>query len=419
MLSAGFAQADITPLKPTQLSGFASRTGLATETLLPLTARVLALAEGDTRLALVALDLIGVPDRLEAAVQSLLGPNAPQLTITAIHTHAGPPVLDRAMLGAPPAGYIDGLAQHIAGAVGAAFAALQPAVLGHRTATTVGIAHNRRDPAGPVDPSIDIVTVDTPAGEPIAIWLTFACHPVVLGPDNLAYAPDFPGYARAAIEAETGVPVLYATGCAGEINLGHSALDSIRKIGMERRTPREAMRIGGLVAEAVLGALKTPGLTGPNAALRTARSHVPARFDRPTEKQRAAIANAAADVLANLDALAGERIMAEIDQAWLRGDRTAWGDLPVSAIVAGPVRAAFLPGEIFVETALALKRRHPGTIVIGYAHANPGYIPPQNARGGYEVDVAWRPYGAPGPFAPGMAENLADAAGDLIDTLKR
>ena len=418
MLSAGFAQIEITPTAPTQLSGFASRTGLATDTLMPLTARALALAQHDSRLTLVALDLIGVPDGLQALVEQRLDVPAPGLVIVATHTHAGPPVLDRAMLGAPPAGYIAWLAERIAEAVLAANADLRPAVLHRRVAATTGIAHNRRDPAGTVDPMVDIVTVKTPAGAPLAIWLNFACHPVVLGPDNLAYAPDFPGFARAAIEAATGTPVLYTTGCAGEINLGHSALDSIRRTGMEKRTPQEAARIGGLVAETVLAALAEPAFPAENTPLQQAGLAIPARFDLPTVEQRSAIACAAAEVLANPATLPGERIMAEIDRLWLERQPASCPALPVSALVAGPVRAAFLPGEIFVETALMLKRRHPGAIVVGYAHANPGYIPPRAARGGYEVDVAWRPYGAPGPFTPGMAEALAEAAGDLLSSFK-
>lgn len=103
-------------------------------------------------------------------------------------------------------------------------------------------------------------------------------------------------------------------------------------------------------------------------------------------------------------------MMAEIDLAWFAAPAAQMPELPVSALRFGPVEALFLPGEIFVETALAIKARRPGAMVIGYAGLNPGYIPPATASGGYEAEIAWRPYGAPGPFTPGMAEALAEAA---------
>jgi hypothetical protein len=73
-----------------------------------------------------------------------------------------------------------------------------------------------------------------------------------------------------------------------------------------------------------------------------------------------------------------------------------------------------MPGEIFAETALAI-RSHLGAtpaFVVGFADDNPGYIPPSSeyVHGGYEVDEAHRYYGAPATFASGSAEALAEAA---------
>ncbi|MBL8589792.1 MAG: hypothetical protein JNK46_14770 [Methylobacteriaceae bacterium] len=413
-LRAGFAQADITPERATPLSGFASRDGLAEGTLDPLTARALWLDDGAKQTAMLALDLIGPPDGLAGALRARFPELGDRLVVAATHTHAGPPVLARAMLGAPPPGYLEHVAQRAAAALEAARAAARPVALRRGAARTQGVAHNRRDPHGPVDPHVDVVTFAATGAAPI-VWLNFACHPVVLGPETLRYSADFPGVARRRVEAMLGARVIYTTGCAGEINLGHSALDSIRKIGMERRTPAEAERIGGIVAEAALAAMAglapvddaERGLGGGSVAL-------PARIVAPDAAMRDAIERAALATLGDAAATRGDRAMAAIDRAWLATPRPAIADLRVTALTIGALQAAFLPGEIFVETALALKRRAPGVIVVGYADSNPGYIPPAGARGGYEVDVAWRPYGAPGPFAPGMAEALAEAAAALL-----
>jgi hypothetical protein len=86
-----------------------------------------------------------------------------------------------------------------------------------------------------------------------------------------------------------------------------------------------------------------------------------------------------------------------------------WGDVPIVA----------LPGEIFAETALAIRSAWGDrpAFVISYAEAMPGYIPPASEFrfGGYEVDEAHRFIGMPATFASGSAEALAEAAIRLLN----
>lgn len=419
-ISVGFAKADITPKQATGFSGFASRTELATGTLDPLNVRVIALDDGRRRVALAAFDLIGVPDGLIRSVAALL--DAPDLTLLplATHTHAGPPVLVPSLLGKVPEGYLAALARMTAEAVRAAFTGIGPARVSHRKVSVPGIAHNRRDPHGPVDHHADVAGFHGPDGGLIALWLNFACHPVVLGPDNLRYSADFPGVARRLLEERFGVPVLYTTGCCGQINLGHSALDSIRKVGLDKRTPAEAERIGKLLGTAVAEDLERESPVGDDvAALAYAETKMPALYERVDAAARERFASDARRVLADPAATPGERAMAEIDIAWL-ARRHEPAELTVGAFGLGPLDCAFLPGEIFIETALALQAAVPGALVAGYAYSNPGYIPHESAAGGggYEVDVAWRPYGAPGPFVPDMAARLEAEALQLLRSVR-
>ena len=77
-----------------------------------------------------------------------------------------------------------------------------------------------------------------------------------------------------------------------------------------------------------------------------------------------------------------------------------------------------MPGEIFAETALAIRAAAGDAPVftIAFADDNPGYIPPASeyAFGGYEVDEAHRYYGMPMSFAAGSAETLCEKATTLI-----
>ena len=53
----------------------------------------------------------------------------------------------------------------------------------------------------------------------------------------------------------------------------------------------------------------------------------------------------------------------------------------------------------------------PTPFVLSLSDGNPGYIPAREdyPAGGYEVAEAHRYYGLPAAFAPGSAEQLADA----------
>ena len=71
---------------------------------------------------------------------------------------------------------------------------------------------------------------------------------------------------------------------------------------------------------------------------------------------------------------------------------------------------------MYKRQALAIQASQPDTLVVAYAHTNPGYIPHASAltEGGYEVDVAYRPYGLLGPFSPDTAARLEEAALTLL-----
>jgi neutral ceramidase len=74
-----------------------------------------------------------------------------------------------------------------------------------------------------------------------------------------------------------------------------------------------------------------------------------------------------------------------------------------------------LPGEIFVELGIALKKRSPfpRTFIAELANENIGYVPDRRsfAEGNYEPESA--------RCAPGSGEKLMDAAADLLLALYR
>jgi hypothetical protein len=210
---------------------------------------------------------------------------------------------------------------------------------------------------------------------------------------------------------------LFATGCAGDVNTGHSAAASLTEAAQADRSFARAREIGEALAEAALAAPLSP-LQGPAAG---AEAHDQLRFAQREAGSPAALAR---------DWAARAQAPGDIHAIWADWAQTRMGrDLApcparVSALHWGGARLLALPGEIFAATALELRAALPGAAplhIIAYADDNPGYIPPraEYAAGGYEVDEAHRFYGLGAAMAPGVAEALANAARRAAETAAR
>jgi len=240
-IQAGVAQVDITPPPGLPMYGFFERIvnhRVASGTLDPLYARVLVLQAGERRLALVALDLGRTFNEASLArlrAQALEGSHVDALIVTASHTHSGPNILDEYPGGGAPEWETAAL-DKIAGAIHQAALGLEPARIGAGYGDAY-IGYNRRRvgpdggvtmlwsnpdkvPSGPADSTVGVIRVDRDDGTPIAILVNYACHPVVLGADNLQYSADFAGQMAGTVAAAFGGKPLcfFLQGAAGDIN---------------------------------------------------------------------------------------------------------------------------------------------------------------------------------------------------------
>ncbi len=100
---------------------------------------------------------------------------------------------------------------------------------------TADLAHNRRhflpdgrvamqwrnverEPTEPVDKEFAVIRLDRADGTPLAVLFHYACHPVVLGSDNLEYSADFVGTACATVGEQLHTTCLFLQGACGNIN---------------------------------------------------------------------------------------------------------------------------------------------------------------------------------------------------------
>jgi len=275
VLEAGVAQVDITPPPGLPMYGYFDRLTkhqLATGTLDPLYARVLVLLTGNTRVALVTLDLGRTfnknwLDRLRDTAKQTSHIN--ELIVAASHTHSGPNIRDKYPADRPDA-WENTTLDKVAGAIRQAALQLEPVRLGSGSGV-VHIGYNRRKispdgsvtmlwsnpnkiPTTPVDGTVAVIRIDRQDGTPIAVLVGYACHPVVFGTDNLQYSADYVGtMIKTVADAFSAKPIcLFLQGGDGDIN-PYYATTAVDQGAMEKRdwTGRELGREAVRIAKAI------------------------------------------------------------------------------------------------------------------------------------------------------------------------
>ena len=415
-LKAGVAVVDITPPPGLLLAGFAARSEPATGIHDPLTAR--AVVVGDT--AIVVADVIGIHEEMSARIRERCPLPGANVIVAATHTHGAPISMagrlsedaDPAFLRAIEDGCVEAIARAAASAV--------PVRITAGMGADPDVARNRRHDGGLTDPALPVLRIYDAAGGLVAVIVSYALHPTVLGADNRLVTGDFPHFVRAAIEAEhPGAVAVFLNGCAGDVTIGHTAHGSISLAADASRTYESAQRVGEKLARAALAAPEMP----IDDTVAASEQFVELALER---RERDLPRLAAEWEAAALTADAAHRKLFGYWANWARANAdVAPGSVTgrVSVLDWGGVPIVALPGEILAETGLSIRAACGGrpAFVLCFADGTPGYIPPASeySSGGYEVDEAHRFYGMPGSFAPGGAERLAAVAESLLGLPKQ
>lgn len=291
-LQVGAAKVDITPSADAALpmSGYAGRQEGFKGIHDHIYARAIVLSDGSRHAAIVSWELIGVPtavwEELSERLTRETGIQPEYLLLTAVHDHSAPaPFGMYGNASEKSAVYTRQLQEATVKAVRQAKANLQPARIGIGTGRA-DVNINRREyspehgwwlgynPGGPSDKTVTVMRFDALSGKPIAVFINYAVHVVVMGPENYQISGDLAGATSRYVEnyyrrkpedtprsdagpairlrpeaAADGVVAVWTSGAAGDQNpisvargSDFTMVDALGKILGE-----EAVRVAGAI----------------------------------------------------------------------------------------------------------------------------------------------------------------------------
>lgn len=256
-LRVGVGKTIITPDPLLPVSGGVGPSQPTTGKRGELSARAMVLQQGETKVAIVQLDLLGFPSVLTARVHKQV-PRIPaqNILIGSTHTHSAPDCYGFPGLGGKSSAnleYMDFVCNQAAAAVNAAIDNLQTAHLKIATGDAKGkIAYNFYAPEL-YDPRMSVIQAVTPAGETISTLVNYAVHPEVLGNQVGVVSPDLVGPLCDKLEADLGGMAMFMNGAQGGMITADNRLldepsDPLKARWNDARTWEECLRIGRLMA---------------------------------------------------------------------------------------------------------------------------------------------------------------------------
>lgn len=424
VLKAGAATANITPpLGEPIVGNFA--TPPASHIHDELHARCLVLDDGRTKLAIVLCDNVGVTREVFDAAKKIVaernGIPPTHVLAAATHTHSGTSARsnDRLRPNDPMTSYQQFLAQRIADVIQTASNNLEPARIGWGAVDVPGPLFNRRwllkpgktaknpfggedraqmnpgrnpdilEPAGPTDPQVSFLAVESAEGRPIALLANYSLHYVGGVPNGHISADYFACFANRIGDLLGADPRAFppfvgimSNGTSGDVN-------NIDVKGTPSRSygPYEKMNeVANEVAEAVAGAYRDVEFRD-YVTLDAEYRELPLAARKPTPEQL----DYARKVLEKPeDAPRYHSLERHYAQRTLAMEKAPDKvSVPLQTLRIGDLGIATAPFEVFTETGLEIKERSPlrPTFTIELANGSYGYLPtPRHFEiGGYET----------------------------------
>lgn len=381
--------------------------------------RAIVLDNGSARAALIGADQSGLSEEAWAAaskqVAAELGCPVANILMSATHTHSGMAVGDvpgrggfrQPKPGDPPPPIV----AQIVDVVRKAKARLQPATVGFGTGFSylnvnrdaIDAETHRWTQApnldGPSDKTVAVLKFQTPEGEPIAVYVDYAMHPVNGWLAGFTSA-DFAGAMSRYVEQAYGdkMVAVFAQGASGDQN----------PLYLRSATNVMASRSGAKITGNVLTreAVEAPMRDG-KVDVKFADPKVADQLEKVMESEGVLLGEEAIRVMTNTTRMnanptitADQKIVTfpgrkRIDNAREGTPGTYEDGEPVNVRLGvlriGDIALASIDAEIYSPIGMRLKKESPlaNTVLVTLANgrANSGYIPNDTAFGAYTFQV--------------------------------
>ncbi len=418
---AGAATANITPpLDELVVGGFSPQPADSVHDELHV--RCLVLDDGTTRLAIVLCDNVGIPrevfDAAKKQIFEKTGLPIENQLMAATHTHSAISARSANSLvyDSQLNDYQRFLARRIADGVRIAIKRLEPAKIAWGAVDEPSQLFNRRwyvenevdrrnpfggvdkvrmnpgstgliKPAGPTDPQMSFVSVQSASGRPIAILGNYSLHYVGGVSGNSISGDYFAVFANhlskllGATESDPPFVGIMSNGTSGDVN-------NVNRVERgPRYEPYQKMReVGQLMASRVIDSLKSANYVD-NVTLAAKAEELPLRIRKPDAGLLKYIDSVLAKPKDEKPFHQHERTYAErVKQLANSPDEIK---IQLQVLRIGSLGIAAIPFEVFTETGLEIKERSPmkSTFTIELANGSYGYLPTpdQHELGGYET----------------------------------
>lgn len=414
-LLVGYGESIITPPIGVDLTGYGFYLDRkAKDVLDDLKVRVLYLCNGIDKLILISCDLLGFSvdfsDNLRRDIGEREGIDVKDILIACIHTHSGPAVRELRGLGDVDVDYLQKIKGEVITAVEVAKEDFKNAKVSYHTEIVEPIGFNRRLKSfEPIDPMLNILRFSRDDRD---IYLVnYACHPVVLGKTD-SISADWPGRFIHGIE-RNGDKALFFQGFCGDID----PVTNMNRWG--EGTEEDIILLGHILTERAFKSkrygkmIDDPILKSYEKRIRLPL-HIPSREDlikeynlwmdiyRDDINARAFISNWLEKAEANYERF---RNSPYID------------NIPIHAISIGDVKLIGIPGEVFCEYGLKLRKRFSPLFTLGYSDGLVGYIPVKEAymdRRDYACYLAPKIFNL-FPFSPEIEDLILQEAIDVLE----
>jgi neutral ceramidase len=417
---AGAATSNITPWLGLSING-GMQDHKASHIHDELHARCIVLDDGQTRLAFVVVDSCMVPrevfDEAKKVIQASTGIPLENILMSATHTHSAPAAVAVFQSEADKE-YLRFLTLRIADGVRRAANNLAPAKIGWGKGSVPDQVFNRRwhmkpgtelkdpfgrtndlvrmnpgvgnanllEPAGPIDPELPIVSIQSTDGRPVAMLANYSLHYCGGVPSGHISADYFGIFADriqellGADRLDPGFVGIMSNGTSGDIN-------NVNFRGGQPKQPHygQMRLVANAVADEALRVYKEiqhQDWVPLRAMQREIQLGVRLPGTEEVVQAKRIVAEAESPVMRNI-----EQIYAR--ETVLLSTYPAQVPLLLQVLGLGDLRIAAVPCEVFVEIGLELKQKHSPLFTISFANGYNGYLPTveQHKLGGYET---WR-----------------------------